>query len=276
MSPVLADRPGRQRADGGGDAVDPRIAERRDAVLAERRRRRSRRALAVAVAVTVGCAAWGVTRSSVLDVDHVVVHGAGRTAEDEVVAASGLAMGDPMTSIDPGAVAAATEALPWVAEATVRRRWLEGTVEITLTERAPAALVVDGEQRMVVDATGRVLAVVPAAAPVGPGEGLVTVDGVAPAPPGATLEPAGEGALAVATAITPALATRVERVSAVADGVEVALRPAGRVRLGRAEDVDEKLATLTTVLAEVQLDCIATIDIRVPDTASLTREPSCA
>lgn len=265
---AVAERAGR---DEGAAAVDPRIEQRRRQVAADRRRRRARRALVVPVAATVLAAGWAVTRSAALDVDELVVVGAERTSVDDVTTASGVRPGDALVDVDPTAVAAAVEALPWVREATVERRWRDGAVAVTLEERAPAAQVAAGEVRLLVDASGRVLAEVPA-----PGvEGLMTLDGVAPADPGQALQPDAAEPLAAAVALTPGVASRVTAVRPGPVGVQLDLAPAGTAVLGSVEDLDEKVRTLQTVFAEVQLDCLATVDVRVPDTAVLTREASC-
>jgi hypothetical protein len=45
--------------------------------------------------------------------------------------------------------------------------------------------------------------------------------------------------------------------------------------LGPAEDLDDKLDAVRAVLSGVELECLATIDARVPDHPTVTRDPIC-
>jgi len=128
----------------------------------------------------------------------------------------------------------------------------------------------------VVDQEGRVLEFAPPGAALLHGGDLVVIEGLPTAPAGATLGPEAHAPLAVAAALTPGVRTRVEVVRAAGDEVELQLRPDGRVELGTTDDLQEKVQTLQSVLAEVDLSCLAVIDVRVPDTGVLTREPTCA
>ena len=280
-------------------AVDPRIAQRRRQVTADRRRRWLRRAGAgvALVALLAGLAA--LTRSPLLDVDAVEVRGAVRTTDDAVVEASGLRVGDPILELDEGAAAAGVAALPWVADVEVHRAWRDGRVEIVVTERTPAAVVATDATWVLVDASGRALAVVdrPPAPPAPPegqapdpaavaahedpaavlpeAAGLPVLVGPGAVAPGEALPPEAAPLLDVAAQVPPGVATRVAAVRAEEADVVLDLRPGGRVVLGPATDLDVKLRTVTTVLAEADLTCLAAIDVQVPDTAVLTRESGC-
>lgn len=283
-------------------AVDPRIAQRRRQVSADNRRRWLRRSAVVAAVVVVAAGLVALTRTSLLDVDEIQVHGTVRTTEDAVVAASGLTVGQPILELDEGAAAAGVAALPWVADVEVDRAWRSGEVVITVTERSAAAVVATPTTWSLLDATGRVLATVdrppaPPAPPAGeaPDEatqaamaahedpaavlpeaaGLPVVVGPEPGPPGTVLAEGAGPLLDVAAHITPGVATRVAAVRAEGPEVVLDLRPQGLVALGPPEELDVKLRTVTTVLAEADLTCLAVIDVRVADTAVLTREPGC-
>jgi hypothetical protein len=63
-------------------------------------------------------------------------------------------------------------------------------------------------------------------------------------------------------------------VSADADGqVHLNLAPSGRVLLGDASLVDEKVAALATVFERVDLRGLAVLDLRVPGAPVVTRKP---
>lgn len=254
------------------EGVDPRIAARRVAVAADRRRRRLRWTAWVLVAATVGALAWYLSRSSLLDVEVVQVDGVQQTAPDEVLEASGLSPGDPLLWIDQGAAASRVEELPWVASATVHRN-LDGTVRLAVVERQPALTVATPEGApALVDGTGRVLAV------VGPDElaaqdpPLVSVEGLTAPVPGQSLGPAAEGALAVVEGLTPGLRSRVTAVRVTAQAeLELLLVPDIVVELGRPTELDTKLASLVTTLSLIDQTDLATLSLRVPGLPTATR-----
>ncbi len=65
--------------------------------------------------------------------------GLDRTTEAEMVAALGVATGDPMLAIDIRVIRQRAEALPWVRQAAIARR-LPDTLSIIVSERVPYAL----------------------------------------------------------------------------------------------------------------------------------------
>ena len=291
-----------------GAGVDPRIARRRREVTSARRRWWLRR-LGVAVAVVaVVAAAAGATRTPLLDVDRIEVVGSVRSGDERIVEASGLELGAPVLELDTAAAAERVAALPWVDQVVVDASWRDGDVVITVTERVPAAVIATPQAWSLVDAGGRVLAV--AARPPAPAQdggatdggvadavegdetaptshddpaavlpeaaGLVVVEGPEPPEAGGQLAPEALGLVEVARAVPPGTATRVVVVRGDDAGYRLELRPRGEVELGGIGELERKLQTLTTVLAEADLTCVATIDVRVPDTAVLTREAGCS
>ena len=59
------------------------------------------------------------------------------------------------------------------------------------------------------------------------------------------------------------------------DGTDLVLDLAagGRVRLGDPGDLDDKLVSLETMLARVDLRCLAELDLGVPSAPALSRRP---
>ena len=257
----------------GAVSVDPRIAARRDAVVAHDRRRRWRRLAAIAGVIALVALGWYVTRTPLLDVDVIEVVGADRTGVDEVVLASGLLPGDPLVGVDQARIVSGVEALPWVAAVEVDRRW-DGTVTIAVTERVPVATAptADGG-RAVVDAEGRVLAVVPAGTETSIEPPLLPIEGVVAPGSGELLDPVAAGALEVATAITPGLRARVANVAVWPGGdLSLTLIPQGGVDIGPPTAISAKLASLVTVLSQVDQRGLLTVGLRVPDLPTVTRQ----
>jgi hypothetical protein len=279
----------------GGVVLDPRMRARRIRVRRDAGKRRLRRlTLALAVlAVVVGAAV--AARSPLLDVDRVEVTGAEQTSAEAVRQAAAVEPGEPLVSVEVEAAARRVEELPWVADATVARRW-PSTVEVQVSEREPVALAqVTGAHMALVDAEGRVLAV--ERRPDVPGTGTGGGEDGGEDEPGGEGAPAGLAGLAVLTDVDGAVveggtldgdareALRVavavaERmpgaVMSVSTGLEAELADGGIIRFGSAEKLEAKVTAAKTVLDQVDLSCLAVLDVRVPGSPALTRHQGCS
>ncbi|MFN8039270.1 MAG: FtsQ-type POTRA domain-containing protein [Acidimicrobiales bacterium] len=262
----------RARPAGDDEVIDPRIRARRDEVARGAGRRRRRVLLALLVVVAVGAAAFGLSRTPLLDVDDLGITGAAQTPADQVVAAAGIQLGQPLVGVDEGSAAARVERLPWVRSASVTRGW-DGHVGIDVTERTAELQMADGAGGfLALDGDGRVLG-----AGARPAPGVPAVEGLAPAPVGTTVDPRVRDAVTVARALPPSLRTRVTAIRLLDRGaIELGLRPAGRVRFGPAEAVPAKVQALVTIFGQVDLRDLCGIDLRVPEAPVLTRSQPCA
>jgi cell division protein FtsQ len=195
------------------------------------------------------------------------VRGAGHTSDDDVIAATGLRLGDQLLDIDEGSVAAKVEQLPWVDTAEVDAS-LDGVVTVTVTERVPVATVADPMGgRHLVDASGRLL---------GPAEGdttgLASLEGVTPGAPGETIEGA-EGALQAIAALGPGVRSRVIAVVVAPDGtLQLKLNPQGVVLLGPPTDLAAKAASLATMLGQVDQTGLVSISLVDPRNPMVRRQ----
>lgn len=245
----------------------PRIRQRRVEVRRDEGRRRLRiLVIGLGVAALVG-AGYGVTRSTLLDVDMVHLRGATNTARHEVLAAAGLDQRRAMIDIDEESIAARVEALPWVKAATVVRRF-PGTIDVTLQERTPVAAVPAGAAGWaLVDDDGRVLAHHPEPPP-----GLARVEAAPAGPPGSRVPTATRAALQVLQSLPEVLSGRVPSVR-VADGGSMELRLDGKVPVafGLPNRAEAKLVALATLVQKADLARVRSIDIRVPTAPVLTR-----
>ena len=250
--------------------MDPRFRRRRVEVLREEGRRRLRVLVGVtAVVVVTAAGSWLATDSPLLDLDRVVVEGAVHTTPSEVRFASGLRLGQALLDVDESAATRSVETLPWVRFAVVSRRW-PGEVRIRLVEREPVAVApAQAGAVALVDGEGRVLEWADVAPP-----GLPALAGLPPAgAAGSSIGPDGVATLAVAVAMPAELRARTVGVAPAAGGgeVEMSLSPEGTVRLGPPEDLDRKFTAIRAVLAQVDLQNLAVLDVRRPDTPVLTR-----
>ena len=92
-----------------------------------------------------------------LSVDEVFVEGRMRTSPERLLAAVGVARGDPIFGFDPQAAKSRIEALTWVRQVTVERR-LPSVIFLRVEERHPIALWQVEGQMAVIDETGAVIA----------------------------------------------------------------------------------------------------------------------
>lgn len=245
--------------------MDPRIRARRIEVARSEARRRLRVVLVATGTLVVLGSGYGLTRSPLLDVDAVELAGAVRTARADALAAAGLDRPRQLVDLDPGTVSRRLERLPWVADASVTRRW-PGTVVLRITEREPVAVLAAGERWAEIDAEGRVLGLADR-----PPTGLPVLEGVEAGGVGSHLEGPAAAAAEIAAALPDGLRRTVASVRAGDAGVELALVPRGTAVLGPATEVGDKLVALQTVLAEVDPTTVELIDVRVPNAPVLTR-----
>jgi len=221
--------------------------------------RRRRLVVATLVVLVLLTGAWMVTRSPLLDVDRVEVRGTTQVTPDAVQAAAGVHPGDPMVWLDAGDVAGRVETLPWVRHASVQREWPD-TVRITVRERAPVAWVAAGDGAfLVVDRTGRGLAV-DSTQPAG----LPQLLDVTPAPVGAAITPVGGAWLAGhlradELALVASITVRDARATLqVTSGQEV--------RFGRLSQVGDKMRAAVAVLGQPGIGERTYIDVSAPST----------
>jgi len=231
--------------------------------------RRRLRVLVAAVALVGGVAiAYAVTRSPLLDVDHLAVRGAQHTPVAAVERAAGIHTGAAMAWIDTGRAAHGIEALPYVLRADVVRSWPD-TVRITVTERTPVAWVDDAGRHAVVDGSGRVLALV-STPPAGLPQLAVAVPaGAHPArplaaAPGAELPAAFRSAAEVAGGLGPYVAPGTKVVTAGPTGVTLQLASGPEVRMGDPDDVLVKVKAAFAVIGALGATTPHYVDVSVP------------
>lgn len=258
-------------ATSGLPAPHPRFRARRIEIRKEAGKRRLHRLVALLATAGVGLGAVAVANSPLLDIDDVAVAGTRRTHPDAIAAALGAARGDALFSVDLARAAANVEALPWVETATVTRDY-PGTLRVTVTERRAEAIVAGIGASVLVDDDGRVL---DNASATTTSPNLLRVLVAEPVPePGQTIPPQFAAGLDLAIELR-ADAGEVLGVQ-VEDELGVILASGGRALFGDPTALPAKVEALRLVLARVELDCVATVDLRVPTRPVLTRNPSCS
>ena len=266
MSKAAADHPTKR------SAIHPRFRARRIEVKRDEGRRRLRRVIAFGAVAMLLVVTYGLTRSPLLDLDHVDVAGVEHTDAAELMRVGGLERGLPMTDLDLDRARRHIAALPWVDTVTVERQW-PGTVVVAVSERhAVAALAVEGAPWLVLDATGRVLE----ERTTRPTDLAVLAPIGLRAAPGETL-PAALPALSLAGYVTPDLRAWVQEIVTNADGTLDARLASGiTVTFGSPAHLADKMIGLATVLTRVDLKDLARIDLQVANSPVLTRRGTSA
>jgi hypothetical protein len=128
------------------------------------RQRSRRRKLVLRLLVVAAFVVASAALAAGLQVHAVRISGVGRFSASEVETALRFALGTPTVAIRAEMLRDAVKAIPWVADARVTLS-IDGVVSCAVTERAPAAIEVDGAARAMVDGEGRLLGVPRGAVP---------------------------------------------------------------------------------------------------------------
>ena len=250
--------------------VDPRMKARRIAVIRAQGRRRLRVLSVVLGIVLAAAAAWGVSRTPLLDVDRITITGADPASRTEILDSSNVSVGLPMLFLDVDEAQRSVESLPWVRSAQVWRDW-PATVRIAVEPRVPAAVVPASEGRTaLLDAKGYA---------IGWGSESTVVPHVSVPFSGqlGDIHTAADGPLAVVAAMPEDLRAWVRSVTLETDHGEIGLALVGgaTVALGEPVLIDDKISALRAVLATADLECVTTVDVTMPDIATVTRHHPC-
>jgi cell division protein FtsQ len=248
--------------------IEPRIKQRRIELQRASGRRRLRHIFAAAgLAMSVG-AALAVLHSPLLRVRHLQVSGANHLGLAEVSRVSKVGPRTPMVDVKASKVEASLERLPWIRSVVVHRHW-PGTVTVAVVERTPVAQIraVAGGWAEV-DASGKVLDQAQSS-----WAGLVTLVGFGTAgQPGSTL-PGARAGLDVGSAIPRSILPQVSEVLSDPGGkTSLELTGSVTVSLGAPTQLKAKMSALATMLAQVNMTAVRTIDLEVPEAPTLTRD----
>jgi cell division septal protein FtsQ len=237
-------------------------------------------------------------------VRHVRVTVDGSVPAFEIRALAGLSHPTLMVEVHPAPVTARLDADPWLGGARVAIRW-PGTVTVTVTVRAPIALVATSTPGRSgwaqIDATGRVLA---DGADQSAGVPVIQVTGPVPAPggwlpgsPGPRATPDGRAtelvdmtaasdaadvpgpvgaALAVLAAMPAELRADIQTVTARPGVFTMVVDPPAStnspvtVEMGDGSQLAAKASALAAMLQQADLSGVSAMDLSVPDRPSLT------
>jgi cell division protein FtsQ len=228
--------------------------EKRD----ERDRRRSaiarrRAALVVLALFLFGGVVWGVAKlwqAPILPVKQVTVTGNRRLTKDAVLARAAIPGDATLVRLPSAEIQQRLLADPWIAEATVDRRFPDA-VNVSIVERVPAALVdAGGTELWLVSADGHWLGKRTADDTAS----VVTIRDIESLTPTAGVQaqaPELTNALAVLAGLSPELKGRVRAVSApTVDKTALVLKDDIQVFIGSADEIAKKDQLTRKILAE--------------------------
>ncbi len=240
-----------ERRPGGESAEEQTVRMARKDFRRRRYAGRLRKPLLLLlVAAIVGGAVWLLYFSSFVTAQQVRVEGNVSVGSLRVERAAAVPMGTPLARIDLAAVVARVESIPSVRSVAVSRRWPD-TVQVSVTERTPVAVVDQGAGLRAMDETGVIFgsyAVRPAGLPLVRTSASTSAD---------ALVEAGK----VVGALPTGIATKVDvvEVSSV-DRIALLLDSSRRVVWGSAEGSREKAEVLGVLLKRPG----QVIDVTVP------------
>lgn len=193
---------------------------------------------------------WAVYGSGWFRATTVTVRGERVLTEDQVEHAAAVPLGGPLVSVDTGAIRRRLlAALPRIGQVEVRRSWPH-TITVTVTERVPSAVLVDGRKFVEVDRSGVRFATVDRA-PAGVPLVQLTPDTKGAA---ASLRVFGtsrllQSAIAVSADLPDSLRGRATAIRVRSyDGITVELTGGRDVMWGSAEQGAYKATVLTALM----------------------------
>ena len=289
----------------------PKFRERRAEVEDQTQRSRHRKLIVLAGLIALGLLGWAATQSALLDVDEVRIVGAERTSAVYLRNVAGVELGTPVLGLDTNTIEERLALLPEVAAVTVASNW-GGLVTVEITERLPVARIESADGTAVIAGDGLVLEIIERI-PLGGGTGLsdaglsdaglsntglTNPDEVGdpvplePLPPEIDVLPEIAGAmfstdrgrqipdvlddaLRVAAVIPADISSVTDRIEITVDSLVLRVVGGGDIALGDARDLDAKFDAVRAFLAQVDLSCLDTLNVRAPSVPVIRRTPNC-
>jgi len=252
--------------------IDPRIQERRIEIIRAKGKRRLRVLLLVVLLALLSIAGVLLSKSSLLDVDEVVVVGAGTELEELIVVVANIPNSKPILEVDTKAISARIKEIPNIKDVKVSRSF-GGKVTISVTLRKPSVLLSNLGQWLLVDLEGRVLERV-AELPSDLKYPIVESN-YEDLKIGEWVPDQALFAIDLAANLPPVLLADISFVSS-GDGIELMLFGEGKILFGDYVALESKILAASTILEQVDLADLIHIDVRTPDKPVLCRSTECS
>ncbi len=250
--------------------MDPRIQERRIEILRAKGKKRLRIVLLVVSLLLLTLGGVIVTKSSLLDVDQIVVNGADGELAVLVSEQSNIQKSTPLLEVNGSDAIRAIEKIPQIKTARISKSF-NGTLTITVTKRTPVVASNVGSSWVLLDEEGRVVDRVlelPFNYPV--------LDGLNDPPQmGEWVSDQVLPAIELAVNLPPILAANVSSVQ-IGEMLELNLFGEGKVLFGDGSNQNEKILAAATILEKADLNNLVHIDVRAPKNPVLCRSTECS
>ena len=258
--------------------IDPRIRERRNKVA--RSKGRKRLYLIVTVFIVIGgyFAVRALLRMSMFSVQKIEVSGSTHYSSAALISQSGIPLGYPLTEVNPQSVVQRIEQLSWNGAVIVKKRW-PSTLQIFVRNRvALSAVPASSTTSLLVDQTGRVLAVQPSSsagkflrlclmANIPSSKALGQSNGCEYQSTGLAsyISPSFRSLLQLSVALrSDPVASFSELAASSAGEIDGVLSNGVAVRFGSTSQLDQKLRALQLLLSQASTAGYTTVDLRVP------------
>ena len=252
--------------------INPRIQERRIEIIRAKGKRRLRILLTVVLSVLLSLAAVLISKSSLLDVDEVVVVGADSELEELIVAIANIPKSKPILEVDTHSIIERIKRIPNVKGVKVSRSF-GGKVTISVTLRKPSVLLSNLGEWFLVDLDGRVLERV---SELPPNLEYPIVEGnFDDLKVGEWVPEQALYAIELAANLPSVLLADISFVS-TNEGIELMLFGEGKILFGDNEALESKILAASTILEQVDLAELIHIDVRTPDKPVLCRAVECS
>jgi len=250
--------------------MDPRIQERRIEILRSKGKRRLRIVLLVVSLLLLTLGGVIVTKSSLLDVDKIVINGVDGELAVLVGEQSNIRKSIPLLEVNASDAIRGIEKIPQIKTARINKSF-NGTLTITVTKRTPVVAANDGNSWVLLDEEGRVVDRVlelPFGYPV--------VDGLNESPQmGEWVSDQALPAIELAMNLPPVLAANISSVQ-IGETLELNLFGEGKVLFGDGNNQNEKILAVATILEKADLNNLVHIDVRAPKNPVLCRSAECS
>ena len=213
---------------------------------------------------------YAATQSSFLDVDYIdlVITGGDTLTREEVLEITGLAVSQPMLSVDKNTFIDSIEIDPRVKSAVITKDWPNKVkVEVTLRTPFVNGLTLEGEF-LLLDETGNVL------------ENLANKQNDFPTILIQKIEIPGNSVSGIELLIEAAKAVDqdmfdwIKILRPASSGVRAELYGGVNVNLGPGPDYLDEIRDLKAVLARVELSCVKSVDVSVKENPIVIRDNS--
>jgi cell division protein FtsQ len=249
-------------------AAGRRVAQQKKDDRDRRRREISQRRFLYGVLVVGAVIAlvWGAVafwQAPIFTIDSVEVSGVHHLAKSEVLSLAAVSPDETLLRVSPRRVESRVKTSPWIAEATVTRRFPH-TLDVTVTERQPFALVdAQGAGQWLVTADGYwiVAKTKESTAGIVP---IKDVSGLRPTSGTTANSRVLLNALAVLSGISPQLRAKTKSVSAsTVEKTMLVLKNDVQIAIGDSEDIQKKDLIARGILSREKR--VVYVNVRITD-----------